>query len=245
MKVKRKQKFAKVINMFIGGLEKTTLTDFPGKVACIVFLVNCNFKCPYCYNKELTSYPLFKKSKRKLIPEEEFFSFLEKNKKMLDGVVITGGEPTCTLGIIDFVKKIKKLGFAVKFDSNGSEPEILRYLINHKMVDYIAMDIKAPLSKYKLIARTKVPQRNIKKSIELISSSNIPHEFRTTLYPKLEISDFVEMASYIPNEKWFLQEMDPKNAYEGNVKRMKPMKTEKTKQILDATKSITNVILRS
>jgi len=231
--------------MFIGGLEKTTLADFPGKVACIVFLVNCNFRCPYCYNKELTAYKFFKKSKRKLIPEEEFFEFLTKNKKMLDGVVITGGEPTCSPGIIDFVKKIKKEGFEVKFDSNGSNPKILKELMDKKLVDYIAMDIKSPLSKYKDIARTIVPQKNIRASIELITSSKIPHEFRTTLFPKLSVEDLVEMGSYIPGEKWFLQEMDPAHAYEGSVKRMKPMKKDKIDKILEATKELTNVKLRS
>ena len=231
--------------MFIGGLEKTTLTDFPGKVACIVFLVNCNFRCPYCYNKELTAYKFFKKSKRKLIPEEDFFEFLNKNKKMLDGVAITGGEPTCTPGIIDFVKKIKKDGFGVKFDSNGSNPKILKELIDKKLVDYIAMDVKAPIKKYKEIVRTTVPVKRIKESIDLIISSKIPHEFRTTLYPKLTVDDFEQMALLIPNEKWFLQEMDPKNAYEGSVKRMKPMKQKKVDAILAVTKEITQVELRN
>jgi len=230
--------------MFIGGLEKTTLTDFPGKVACIVFLVNCNFKCPYCYNKELTAYKFFKKSKRKLIPEEEFFEFLAKNKKMLDGVVITGGEPTCSPGIIDFVKKIKLLGFGVKFDSNGSEPEILRYLIDQKLVDYIAMDIKAPLAKYREITRSTVTKKRIQKSIELISASKIPHEFRTTLYPKLSVEDFKEMSELIPGEKWFLQDMDPSHAYEGRVKKMKPMKKAVIDEIIKATKDTTQVKLR-
>lgn len=230
--------------MFIGGLEKTTLTDFPNKVACIVFLVNCNFKCPYCYNKELTAYKFFKKSKRKLIPEEEFFSFLEKNKKMLDGVVITGGEPTCSPGLIPFIKKIRSLNFAIKFDSNGSNPEILKKIINQNLVEYIAMDLKAPLKKYKEITRSAVPQKNILESLSLIINSKIPHEFRTTLYPKLFIGDFKEMAKLIPNEKWFLQEMNPKNAYEASVRKMKPMKKEKVKEIINSLKNEVNISLR-
>jgi len=231
--------------MFIGGLEKTTLTDFPGKVACIVFLVNCNFKCLYCYNKELTSYKLFKKSKRKLIPEEEFFAYLEKSKKMLDGAVITGGEPTCSPGIVDFVKKIKSLGFAVKFDSNGSNPEILKQLIDEKLIDYIAMDIKAPMNKYKQISRLMVPKKNIRESLSLITSSSIPHEFRTTIYPKLTVDDFVAMAELIPNEKWFLQQMEPKNAYEGKVKRMKTKRKKEIDEILSALEGKVKVVFRS
>jgi len=231
--------------MFIGGLEKTTLADFPGKVACIVFLVNCNFKCPYCYNKELTAYKFFKKSKRKLMPEEEFFSYLVKNKKMLDGVVITGGEPTCSPGLIGFIKKIKSLGFEVKLDSNGTNPDTLKEVISKKLVDYIAMDIKAPLKRYKEITRSNISQKSIRDSIGIIVSSSVPHEFRTTLYPKLTIDDFKEMALLIPGEKWFLQEMDPKNAYESNVKRMKPMKNEKVNKILSVTKETTQVKLRA
>ncbi len=230
--------------MFIGGLEKTTLVDFPGRVACIVFLVNCNFRCPYCYNKELTAYKFFKKSNRKLIPEEDFFSFLKKNKKMLDGVVITGGEPTCSPGIIDFVKKIKDFGFEIKFDTNGSSPQILEQLINKKLLDYIAMDLKAPLKKYSLITRSQIPQKNIKASLDLIINSNISHEFRTTLYPKLSISDFGEMALLIPNEKWFLQEMDPAHAYEPSVRKMKPMKKNKIMKIIDNCKATTKIELR-
>ncbi len=230
--------------MFIGGLEKLTLTDFPGKTACIVFLVNCNFKCPYCYNKELTAYKFFKKSKRKLIPEEEFFEFLAENKKMLDGVVITGGEPTMSPGLIEFMKKIKKMGFSIKLDSNGSNPEKLKESIEKKLVDYIAMDLKAPLEKYKEITRSKVSPKKISESIEIISKSNIPHEFRTTLYPKLKMNDFIEMAKLIPQEKWYLQDFQPTHAYEPKARKYKPIKKLKVKEIIEKTKNIANPISR-
>ena len=164
---------------------------------------------------------------------------------MLDGVAITGGEPTCSPGIIDFVKKIKKMGFDVKFDSNGSNPDILKELMDKKLIDYIAMDVKAPIKKYKEIVRTTVPVKRIKESIDLIISSSIPHEFRTTLYSKLTVEDFGEMAKLIPGEKWFLQEMDPTHAYEGSVRKMKPMKKEKIDKILKVTKELTKVELRS
>jgi len=164
---------------------------------------------------------------------------------MLDGVAITGGEPTCSPGIIDFVKKIRGLGFEIKFDTNGSNPKILKELIDNNLAEYIAMDLKAPIEKYQKTVRTKVPQKNIRASIELITASKIPHEFRTTLYPKLTVEDFIEMAKLIPNEKWFLQEMDPAHAYEGSVKRMKPMKKNKIDKIIEVTKKTTQVKLRS
>jgi pyruvate formate lyase activating enzyme len=230
--------------MFIGGLEKLTLTDFPNKMACIVFLVNCNFKCPYCYNKELTAYKFFKKSKRQLIPDKEFFQFLEKNKKMLDGVVITGGEPTISPGLIEFMKKIKKMGFAIKLDSNGTNPQILEEALNKKLINYIAMDIKAPLKKYKDLTRTKISPKKIAESIEIIKNSNIPHEFRTTLYPKLKIEDFIEMAKLIQNETWYLQEFQGKNAYEPRVRKYKPMKKTKINKIIEKINKITPVQLR-
>ena len=230
--------------MFIGGLEKLTLTDFPNKMACIVFLVNCNFKCPYCYNKELTSHTFFKKSKRQLIPDEEFFQFLDENKKMLDGVVITGGEPTLSPGLIEFMKKIKKLGFAIKLDSNGTNPAILENIVKKKLVDYIAMDVKAPLNKYKELTRSNISPKRIQESIEIIKKSGVPHEYRTTLYPKLSVDDLVEIAKLVKGEKLYLQDFQGTNAYEPRVRKYKPMKKAKIKEILKATKGIANVILR-
>ncbi len=229
--------------MLLAGLEKTTLSDFPGRIACIVFLVNCNFKCIYCHNKELTSFKFFKKSGRKLIPEEDFFSFLDKKKKMLDGVVITGGEPTCSPGLIPFLKKIKKKGFEIKLDTNGSNPRLLEEIIRKNLVDYIAMDLKAPLKKYSKLIRSKISKKRLKESIEILKASKIPHEFRTTLYPKLLIKDFEEMSLLIPGEKWFLQEFIPKNAFEPSVRRMKPFPEKKLEKIL---KKLTNnnIILR-
>ncbi len=230
--------------MFIGALEKMTLVDFPNKVACIVFLVNCNFKCPYCYNKELTSYKFFKKSKRELITEEEFFSFLNKNKKMLDGVVITGGEPTCSPGLIEFLKKIKENGFSIKFDTNGSNPLILKKVIEENLADYIAMDLKAPIKKYQELTRSKIPPKNILDSISLIINSSIAHEFRTTLYPKLTIQDFKEMSALITNQLWYLQEMQMPNAYESSAKKLKPMPKNKIDKIISILKSSNNIKLR-
>lgn len=230
--------------MFIGGLQELTLTDFPDKVACIVFLVNCNFKCKFCYNKELTSTIFFKKSKRKLIPENEFFSFLDSKKKMLDGVVITGGEPTLSPGLIDFVKKIKQKGFLVKLDTNGSNPKILEKVLKETIVDYVAMDLKSPESKYKEITQSNIFFSKIKESIDLLKNSSVPHEFRTTLYPKLTIEDLKEMSGLMIGEKWFLQQFIGKNVLDKKSRTLSPFNNKKSELILKELNKITKVSIR-
>jgi pyruvate formate lyase activating enzyme len=161
--------------MKIGGLQKMTLLDYPGHVACTVFLKGCNFLCPFCYNSSLIEEQSFNN-----MLEDEFFSFLESRKNKLDGVAITGGEPLLQLGIVDFVRKIKSLGFKVKLDTNGSFPELLEQLIQEKLVDYVAMDIKNTWEKYEMTVGKKINLVNIKKSVNILLKSNISYEFRTT-----------------------------------------------------------------
>ena len=129
--------------MQIGGLQKLTLIDYPGKVACTVFCVGCNFRCPWCYNPELVLPEKIKK--QPIILEENFFKFLKSRKGLIEGVVISGGEPTIHKDLPKFCKKIKVLGYLIKLDTNGSNPEVLKKLIKNKLIDYVAMDIKAPL----------------------------------------------------------------------------------------------------
>jgi len=230
--------------MFIGALQKTTLSDFPGKVACIVFLVNCNFKCRFCYNKELTAFKFFKKSKRELIDEKDFFAFLESKKKMLDGVVITGGEPTVSPGLYNFIKKIKSLGFSVKLDTNGTNPQIIKKLLSENLVDYVAMDVKAPPLKYFEITQSKISFEKIAESIELLRVSRIPHEFRTTLYPKLTSADLIEMSSFLKGEKWLLQNFQPRQALDPSARKLKPLKPSEIKKVIAEIKDIVDVKLR-
>ncbi|MCX6803853.1 MAG: anaerobic ribonucleoside-triphosphate reductase activating protein [Candidatus Diapherotrites archaeon] len=230
--------------MFIGALQKTTLVDFPNKVACIVFLVNCNFKCKFCYNRELTSHKFFKKSKRELIDEKDFFNFIESKKKMLDGVVITGGEPTLSPGLTSFLRKIKSLGFAIKLDTNGTNPGILKKLFAERLVDYVAMDFKAPFEKYPKITQSEISSEKILGSIDLIKTSGVAHEFRTTLYPLLTINDLLEMAKVLKGEKWFLQNFQPENALEVKSRRLKPMKVSQIKEFIKEVKPLVNVSLR-
>lgn len=198
--------------MLIGGLQKLTLIDYPSKLACTVFCAGCNFRCPFCYNSDLVLpekireqlHPpqVFARQKfgRAGISEKDFFDFLEQRKGLLEGVCITGGEPTISSGLFDFCQNIKKLGYFIKLDTNGSNPTVLKELIEKEFVDYVALDIKAPPKKYgKVIGIDsqlalqglkkdfwlKKILENIEKTIEILKQGKIDYEFRTTCVPKL------------------------------------------------------------
>lgn len=188
--------------MKIGGLQKVTLIDYPGKVACTVFLSGCNFRCPFCYSPELVLPEEIKR--HPAIEEKVFFNFLLEKKGLLDACVICGGEPTINgEELVDFCKKIKEMGFLIKLDTNGSNPDILNKVI--PFIDYIAMDIKAPLDdRYKDFSGIDCLEK-IKESIELIKRSGLDYEFRTTITSH-SIDDILEIANYIaPAKKYFLQ----------------------------------------
>ena len=162
--------------MKIVGLQKLTLLDFPGHVACTIFLGGCNFKCPFCYNSSLIG-----NNFESLIDENFLFSFLEKRKGKLDGVAITGGEPLLNPKIKNFIKKIKNLGYLVKLDTNGSFPDVLATLIEENLVDYVAMDVKNSFEKYHQTTGVNLDVKNVKKSIEILLKNKVNYEFRTTL----------------------------------------------------------------
>lgn len=162
--------------MLIGGFQKFSLIDYPGKVSAITFTQGCNFRCSYCHNPELVEPKLFQEP----LDEETIFSFLEARKGKLDGIVITGGEPTLQKDLPEFIRKIKSTRFLVKLDSNGTNPGMLKYLIEKELVDYIAMDIKAPLEKYKKVVNRRINPNLIKESIDTIMNSGLNYEFRTT-----------------------------------------------------------------
>lgn len=204
--------------MILGGYQKLTLIDYPGKIATTVFTVGCSFRCPFCHNPELVNLKLAHDEKS----EKEFFQFLDKRKGKLEGVCITGGEPTIQPDIIDFIKKIKKRGFAVKLDSNGTRPDVLKKLIDAKLVDYIAMDIKSQLKNYDKMTGTKVDKDRIKISAELIMNSGIPYEFRTTVVPGLHTEkDFEEIAKWIKGARaYYLQEYrEEQKILDNNLKK--------------------------
>jgi pyruvate formate lyase activating enzyme len=194
--------------MEIGGLQKTTLIDYPGHVACTVFLVGCCFRCPWCYSAELVLPD--KISNQPRIDKKDFFDFLEKRKNKLEGVVVCGGEPTINQDLPEFLLEIKKMGFKVKLDTNGSNPEMLEKVIKEKLVDYLAMDIKAPLNseKYSEAVGLKIDIDAIKKSVNLIRNSGVDYEFRTTIVPDIhQKQDILDIAQEISGaSKYFLQE---------------------------------------
>jgi len=187
--------------MRIGGLTRCSLIDFPGQVSAIIFTIGCNFRCPYCHNPELVD------ETADIIPTEDVLDFLRTRIKQLDGVTITGGEPTMHDDLIPFIKEIKALGFKVKLDSNGTNPAMLERLINEELVDYLAMDIKAPFSDYASGVGRPVDVEKIKESVRLIMSNTIPYEFRTTVVKALLSSeDIINISKDIKGaKKYYLQ----------------------------------------
>ncbi len=210
--------------MLIGGLQKLTLQDYPGEVAFIVFTVGCNYRCPFCYSSELV---LPEKIKcQPIISEEEVFSFLKKRKDLLSGVVICGGEPTLQPDLKDFVVKVKKMGFKVKLDTNGSNP--LQDIL--PLVDYVAMDIKD--------SKTEV-----KDSIDLIMNSGIDYEFRSTIVPTLhDEEEILKMAEKIKTAKrYYLQNFRPEKTLDPDFEKIQPYSFEKLKEIRNKIKHLFDV----
>lgn len=203
----------------IAGIQKTTLLDYPEKIASIVFTQGCNFRCGYCHNPELLDF-----NKNTEFSAEKFIDFLKTRQGKLDGVVITGGEPTLQSELYDFIKEIKQLNFVVKLDTNGTNPQIIQKLLNESLINYIAMDIKAPLEKYSEIINTKISTDNIKTSIDLILNSSIDYEFRTTVIKsQLNFDDFDKIGQTIKGANlYYLQKFIPSKIYD------KKLTSEKT-----------------
>ncbi len=193
--------------MIIGGLQKFSLIDYPGKTCAIIFTIGCNFRCKYCHNPEL----VIPEEYTKEIPISEVYSFLESRRNKLDAVCITGGEPTQHTDLSEMIEKIKNMGFLVKLDSNGSRPEVLENFIKKKTIDYIALDVKAPLEDYSKIIGWQLRVEKMKKSIDLIMNSGIEYEFRTTIVKSLTSkNDLRKIAQTIKGaDNYYLQKFIP------------------------------------
>ena len=189
--------------MQINGFQKLTLLDFPGKVACIVFTPGCNFRCPFCHNASLVTH-----IDGERIEEEEILSYLKKRQGLLDGVVVTGGEPTLQGDLSDFLGKVKALGYAVKLDTNGTSPEKLKFLVEQGLVDYVAMDVKNTAAKYPITAGCGAAVlAKVEESIDFLLTDAVDYEFRTTVTAELHTpQDIVSIANRIKGaKKYFLQ----------------------------------------
>ncbi|HLC96689.1 MAG TPA: anaerobic ribonucleoside-triphosphate reductase activating protein [Candidatus Nanoarchaeia archaeon] len=182
--------------MGIKGLQKTSLIDFPPYVSCTVFFGGCMFRCGYCYNVDLVF------GKLPDIPEEEVLAFLKKRKNVLDGVCITGGEPTLYPNLKNFIAGIKDLGYKVKLDTNGINPEVVKDLLDADLLDYIAMDVKTTKEKYSLLCGAKVDLIKLQRTIEFIKNSDIDYEFRTTVIPDFySEADAKEIGNWLKGSK--------------------------------------------
>ncbi|MFQ6105627.1 MAG: anaerobic ribonucleoside-triphosphate reductase activating protein [Candidatus Hydrothermarchaeaceae archaeon] len=218
--------------MLVKGLQKTTLIDFPGKVASVIFLAGCNLRCPYCQNPGLIE----EHEELPDIPEEEVFRYIKSRKNWLDGVCISGGEPTINPELPEFLEKIKKTGLLVKLDTNGTEPKMLEKLVKRKLVDYIAMDIKAPLKKYRWVVRAKIDLGKIEKSVEIIRESGIDYEFRTTVVPSLLTRrDILEIGAWLKGAKrYYLHQFRPQITLDKAFQDEKPYKLKGLNSFRDA-----------
>ena len=224
--------------MKIHGLQKLTLLDYPGKTACTVFTGGCNFRCPFCHNALLVT----DIDSSQTYSEEEILDFLSKRTGLLDGVCITGGEPLMNGDIADFIKKIKEMGYSVKLDTNGTFPERLKTLLENNLIDYVAMDIKNSKDKYAITAGIKnVNISDIERSINLLKSSDIDYEFRTTVVNEFHTeADILKIAEWIKGaKKYFLQNFeDSGNLIGENL-------TAVSKEVLESMKSVAKAFVEN
>jgi len=209
--------------MEIRGFIPTSMVDWDGKVVSTVFTSKCNFECNFCHNHEL----IYSPEKFDVIPEEKIFNHLKENADFVDGVCITGGEPTLQSDLYGFCERLKSAGMLVKLDTNGSNPLLLKKLIQKKLIDYVAMDIKAPVNpkKYERVSGVKSSYLidNVRESIQALLKSDIDYEFRTTVVPGIHTrEDLKEMVRALNGcKKYVLQKFQPEHAYKDELRKEK------------------------
>ncbi len=219
--------------MKLGGIQKTSLIDYHDHICAIVWTVGCNFRCPFCYNPQLVT------GKAELTSEKDFFSLLEKRQGVLEAVSITGGEPFLQKDLKDFVKKIKKMGYLVKVDTNGMFPEKLEDFLDEKLIDYVAMDVKAPKNKYNKLSGVETDVSKIEKSIIIIKEKASSYEFRTTFIPNLlKKEDIIEIAKWLNGAKnYYIQQFrNNEKLVSSGFQNNKPYKSEYLEETLKEIK---------
>lgn len=222
--------------MRIGGFGRTSLLDWRGKVACVIYLAGCDFRCPYCHNKEIVVDP----EKADDIDEEKIFQFIQENSDFLDGVVISGGEPTIDHDLVKLIKKLRSMKMMIKLDTNGSNPDVLDDLIGAGYVDAISMDIKSGLTRerYSAAAGVDIDPELIRRSIRIIMDSGIDYEFRTTVSPILvKPEDIESICKEIKGAKLYtLQQFRPNVCIDSRLEAMDPYKESVIRQMAETAK---------
>lgn len=225
--------------MKISGFQKLSLVDFDGHISATIFVSGCNFLCPFCHNAGLV------KGLEEIIPEEEILNYLQKRHGLLDSVCISGGEPTLYPDLPQFISKVRNIGYKIKLDTNGTNLDMVKYLVENNLIDYIAMDIKNSLKNYNITCGKVIDTQKIEKTIEYIMSCGIDYEFRTTLVANMHtLDDIKDIGKLIKGaKKYYLQKFeDSGNCIEDGLTPIAKSEAEKFKDILQ--KAISNTFLR-
>jgi len=229
--------------MKIGGLQKVSLIDYPRRISAVLFTQGCNFRCPYCHNPELVAPDRYGET----LSEKDILAFLDRRRGKLDAVTLSGGEPTLQPDLLSFAGRIREYGYLIKVDTNGSRPDVLEKLIAAGLVDYLAMDIKGPLEKYKCITNSDIQPETIKQSIELIMASGIQCEFRTTVVKSLfKDGDISRIAALVKTARLFvLQGFVPSKTLDRRFLEEAPFSREELDQLRQGIKKdIPHVLIR-
>ncbi len=212
-------------------MQKSTLIDWPDKVACVLFTSGCNMRCPYCYNKDVVL------GHANIIDNKEIVQFLKDRKGLLEGVVLSGGEPTLQKDLLEFIQELKDLGYKIKLDTNGTNPQMIQHLLKKNLLDYIAMDIKAPKEKYEQNTQININVNDIEQSIKLVKQAP-DYEFRTTVVPTLlDKQDIIKIAKWLsPAKKFYLQQFTCSPPLLDPELKVKPYKTSELEAMCNEIK---------
>lgn len=225
--------------MKIVGYLRTSLIEWPRNISSVIFVPGCNFRCPFCHNADLVDPKKLKKLP--LISEKEVLTDLKKRKKWIDGVVVTGGEPTLQPDLAKFLKKLKNLGFLIMIQTNGSKPAVIQDLISRKLVDYLTLDIKGDFKNYQNFTGVKNCASEVEKTLKIIGTSGVDFELRTTVVPGIHDSKILlEIAREIGNYRWYLQNFQPKNCLDPKFKKIEPYSGEELTELLRKIKKLKN-----
>lgn len=223
--------------MRIAGLTKLSTVDYPGKLCAVVFVPGCNMRCWYCHNRALFSGPV------PLIPQQEALGYLKRRANLLEGVVLTGGEPTLRPDLAAFAAQCKAFGYSVKLDTNGTQPRVLESLLRRKLLDYVAMDVKAPEALYDATCCAAVSLADIRRSIALLMDSGVEYEFRTTFAPTLKKEDILAIAPMIAGAKrYFLQQYRPRFPHPGEPPMLAQPLAHEPEYVLETARKMRAVL---